>query len=128
MLLGWIFSPFTGFPPNGRFGKSAGQSIHGGGNKQDKRRISIFGKIGDAGGIIQGDNSTRHCFIINDLISMNFFKKVMIMKLKMCTASKVFGKIYLKAIRDTFFQHVVWNQERDRVRHEVKWEDSIFWW
>ena len=89
MLLGWIFSPFTGFPLNGRFGKSAGQSIHGGGSKQDKRRISIFGKMRDAGGIIQGDNSTRYCFIIRDLISMNFFKKVMIMKLKMCTASKV---------------------------------------
>ena len=59
---------------------------------------------------------------------MNFFKKVMIMKLKMHTASKVFGKIYLKVIRDTFFQHVVWTQERDRVRHEDKWEDSIFWW
>ena len=89
MLLGWIFSPFTGFPLNGRFGKLAGQSIHGGGSKQDKRRISIFGKMRDAGGIIQGDNSTRYCFIIRDLISMNFFKKVMIMKLKMCTASKV---------------------------------------
>ena len=35
------------------------------------------------------------------------------MKLKMCTTGKTFGKICLKAIRDTFFQHVVCNQRRD---------------
>ena len=48
------------------------------------------------------------------------------MKLKMCTASKYFGKIYLKTIRDTFFQHVVCNQRRDGVRHKRKGEDYIF--
>ena len=40
------------------------------------------------------------------------------MKLKMCTAVKVFGKICLKAVTDTCFQHVVCNQVRDWVRHE----------
>ena len=50
------------------------------------------------------------------------------MKLKMCTASKYFGKICLKTIRDTFFQHVVCNQRRDGVRHKRKGEDYIFWW
>ena len=50
------------------------------------------------------------------------------MKLKTCTTSKIFGKIYLKAITDTFFQYVVYNQGRDRVRHEGNGEDSIFWW
>ena len=48
------------------------------------------------------------------------------MKLKMCTIGKIFGKIYLKAIRDTFFQYVVCNQGRDGVRHERKGENSIF--
>ena len=51
----------------------------------------------------------------------------MIMKLKICTTGKTFGKIWLKTIRDTFFQHVVCNQRRDGVRHERKREDSIFW-
>ena len=32
------------------------------------------GKMGDTGGIIQGDNSAGHCFVIRDLIPMNFFK------------------------------------------------------
>ena len=46
----------------------------------------------------------------------------------MCTTSKIFCKICLKAIRDTFFQYVVCNQRRDGVRHKEKGEDSIFWW
>ena len=50
------------------------------------------------------------------------------MKLKMCNTGKIFGKIYLKAIRDTFFQYVVCNQGRDGLRHEGKWEDSVFLW
>ena len=52
----------------------------------------------------------------------------MITKLKMCTTGKIFGKICLKAIRDTFFQYVVCNQRRDGVSHEGKGEDSFFWW
>ena len=52
----------------------------------------------------------------------------MIMKLKMCTTGKMFGKVCLKAIRDNFFQYVVINHGRDGVRHEGKGEDSIFWW
>ena len=54
---------------------------------------------------------------------MNLFKEVMIMKLKMCTTRKTFGKICLKTIRDTFFQYMVCNQQRDAVKHEGKWED-----
>ena len=49
-------------------------SIHGGGSKQDVRRGNIFGKMGDTGGIIQGDNSAGNCFVTRDLIPMNFFK------------------------------------------------------
>ena len=52
----------------------------------------------------------------------------MIMKLKMSTTDKIFGKIYLKAITDTFFQYVVCNQGRDGERHEGKEKDLIFWW
>ena len=52
----------------------------------------------------------------------------MIMKLKVCSTDKIFGKICLKAVRDTFFQYVVCNQERDGVRYKGKGEDSIFWW
>ena len=48
------------------------------------------------------------------------------MILKTCTKEKFFGKIHLKAIRDTFFQYVVCNQGRDGVRHERKGENSIF--
>ena len=49
------------------------------------------------------------------------------MKLKMCTTDKTFDKIFLKAIRDTFFQYVFWNQGKNGVRHEGKVEGSIFW-
>ena len=52
----------------------------------------------------------------------------MIMKLKIFTTDKIFGKICLKAVRDTFFRYVVCSQERDGVRYEGKGEDSIFWW
>ena len=82
----------------------------------------------NSGGIILGDNSAGHCFVLRDSIPMKFFKKVMIMKVKMCTTGKIFGKLCLKAIRHTFFQHLVFNQGRDWVRHEGKGEDSIFWW
>ena len=51
----------------------------------------------------------------------------MIMKLKMCPTDKIFGKICLKPIRDTFLQYVVCNQVRDGMNHEGKGEDSIFW-
>ena len=47
--------------------------------------------------------------------------------MKMCTKDKIFGKIYLKAYRDTSFQCVVCNQERDVVRHEGKGEGSSSW-
>ena len=46
---------------------------------------AIFGEMGDAGGIIQGDHSAGQCFALRDLIPMSFFKQVVIMKLKMCT-------------------------------------------
>ena len=41
-------------------GEGLGQSIHGGSNKQDERRESIFDNMGDTGGIIQGKNSAGH--------------------------------------------------------------------
>ena len=82
--------------------------------------------MGNRRGIIQGDNSAGHCFVLRNLIPMNFFKYVMIMKLKMCSTGKVFGKICLKTVRDTLFQYVVCNQGRDGMRHERKGEDPNF--
>ena len=50
-----------------------GQSIHDGDNKQNERSRKIFGKIWNTGGIIQGDSYAGHCFVLRDLIPMNFF-------------------------------------------------------
>ena len=44
------------------------------GNKQDERTGNFFGKIGNTGGIIQGNNSAEPWFVLRDLIPMNFFK------------------------------------------------------
>ena len=37
---------------------------------------------------------------------MRFFRLVMIVLLKICTTDKIFGKISLKTIRDTFFSNM----------------------
>ena len=50
------FSPhLEGFPHTVGLGEGVRQSINGGGNKQDERRGNTFGKMGNTGGIIQGD-------------------------------------------------------------------------
>ena len=36
-----------------------------------------------------GDNLGDNCFALRDLISINIFKKVMIVKQKMCTTGKI---------------------------------------
>ena len=123
-----FFPHIQGFPRTVGLEECAGQSTHARGNKQNERRGKSFGKMGDTGVIIQGDNSAGHCFVIRDLIPMNFFKLVVIMKLKMCSTGNILGEICLKSVRDTFFQCVVCNQEKDGVKHEEKGEDSIFWW
>ena len=50
-----------------------------------------------------GNNSDEHCFVLKDLVPSS----------KMHVAGKNFGKICLKAITDTFFQYVVFDQGRD---------------
>ena len=50
----------TGFSQTVGLGEGVGQSIHGGGNKQDARRGNIFGKIRNAGGVIHGSYSAGH--------------------------------------------------------------------
>ena len=55
-----------------------------------------FGKRWDTGeesiiSIIIGDNPAGHCFLLMDLMLMNFFKYFMIVKLKMCITSRIFG-------------------------------------
>ena len=44
----------------------------------------------------------------------------------MWNTGKIFGKIFVKAIRDTFLQYVVCNQRKNGVEPEEKGEDSIF--
>ena len=43
--------------------------------------------------IILGQNPAGHRFVLRNLIPINFFKQVMIVKLKMRTRGKIFGKI-----------------------------------
>ena len=42
-----FFSHLQGFPQMGGLGEGVEQPIHGGGNKQDKRRGNIYGKMGN---------------------------------------------------------------------------------
>ena len=49
------------------------------------------------------DDRAGQCFALRDLFQMSFFKLVIIALLKIYNASKIFGKICPKAIRDTFF-------------------------
>ena len=76
-------------------------------------------------GIILGDNTAGHCFVLRGLFPMSFFKLVMIVSLKIYATNKIFGKIYLKAIRDTlfFFQYVVCNQGREGILGGEGWGD-----
>ena len=46
------------------------QSMQSGGNKQDKSRWKICGKMRNTGGIIQEDNSAGHCLVLRDLGSI----------------------------------------------------------
>ena len=57
-------------------------------------------------GIILGDNPSGHCFVLSDLFQMSFFKLFMIVLLKIYTTGRIFVKICLKAIRDTFFSNM----------------------
>ena len=63
-----------GFPQRVDLEEEAAQSMHGAGNKQNEKGGNIFAKIGNAGGILQGDNSTGHFFVLRDLILLNFFQ------------------------------------------------------
>ena len=54
-----------------------GQSTHSGGKKQDESRWKTFGKMGNLGGIIQGNNSAGHWFVLRDLGSIS--KKTFVM-------------------------------------------------
>ena len=61
-FLGEILPQPSGFLPN---------LNNGGGNKQDESRWNIFDKMGNTGGIIQGDNSAGYCFVLRHLGSIN---------------------------------------------------------
>ena len=77
--------------------------------------------------LIPRDNSAGHCFVFRDLRPINLFKKAVIMKLKICTTGEILDKIYLKAIRDTFFPICVLRPSGDGESHKVILEDSVFW-
>ena len=47
--------------------EGVGQSIYGGGIKQDESRWRLFGIMGNTRGIIPGDSSAGHCFVLKDL-------------------------------------------------------------
>ena len=70
------------FPQTVGLGEEVGQSIHDGGNKQNKWRENISGKMRNIVGILQGDNYAGYCFVLRVLIPINFFKLVVIIKLK----------------------------------------------
>ena len=57
---------------------------------QNHSTLLPFGKQGDTGreGIILEDNPAGNCFLLRDLIPMNFFNEVVIVKLKMCVTGK----------------------------------------
>ena len=59
-----------------------------------------------------GDDPAGQCFALRNLSQMSFFKLVIIALLKIYTASKIFGKICLKAIRDAFFSNT-WSVIRE---------------
>ena len=72
LLLGGILPPSIGFHPNCiGLGEGVGQSIYSGANKPDESRWNNFDKMGNTGGIIQGDNSAGHCFILRYLGSID---------------------------------------------------------
>ena len=56
--------------------------------------------------MILEDYPTGCCFVLRDLLPTGFSKKVMILQLKIHPTSKIFGKICLKAIRNTFFFNI----------------------
>ena len=45
LLLGVILPKSTAFPPNDMFGGRVGQSLHGGGNKQDDSRGDMLSNM-----------------------------------------------------------------------------------
>ena len=64
-LLGEILFPSTGFPPN----LNSPYMVWATCIKES--RWNIFGKTGNTGGIIQGDNSAGNCFVLRDLGSID---------------------------------------------------------
>ena len=67
--------------------------------------------------MIRGDNPAAHCFALRDLISTTFCKQLMIFSLKMHSSGKIFGKISLRAIRDTFR----WSDIKQKGKVQTFW-------
>ena len=113
------------FPQTLGLEELSGQPIHGGDNKQDEKRKNIFGKMGDTGGIIQGNNSAGQCFVIRDLFPMNFQISHEHETENMYHRQNFWSNLS-KVVSDTFVQYVVCNQERDRVRQKKNSEECVW--
>ena len=57
-------------------GEEIRQSIHGWGNYHNEKRVNIFGKMGNTGDILQGDNTAGYCLVLKVLIPMKFSNKL----------------------------------------------------
>ena len=76
LLLGRILSPHVkGFSQTVGLSEGVEQSIYCRSNKQEERGGGdIFGMVGNTRSINREDNSAWHCFILKNLIPINFFK------------------------------------------------------
>ena len=76
--------------------------------------------LGDIGRevVILGETSAGHCFVLSDLITVNFFKWLWNQKytLQANLLEKFVSKDYQRYL---FSKYEVCNQERDRVRHDA---------
>ena len=64
----------TGFLQMVGLGDGLGQSMHGGGNKQDESKGNIFGIMGNTEGRIHRNNSTEHRFKYGIINSNELFQ------------------------------------------------------
>ena len=67
--------------------------------------------------MIRGDNPAAHCFALRDLISTTFCKQLVIFSLKMHSSGKIFGKISLRAVRDT----IRWSDIKQKGKVQTFW-------
>ena len=65
--------------------------------------------LGVQWGIILGANPAEHCFVLRDLVPMSFFKKAMIVLLKMHASAEYLINLS-KSYENLFFHYVISDQ------------------